>query len=496
MTWWNRPQLRDRDAIICDGAVRSGKTLALTCGFFLWSMASFDGCVFAICGKTVSALRRNVIIHLQQWLGEQFSVTEHRQDNKLTVRLGDRVNTYYLFGGQDEHSYTLIQGITLAGCLLDEVVLMPRSFVEQAVARCSEPGSKMWFSCNPGSKEHWFYKEWVCKAEGKNALYLHFTMDDNPGLSPKIRQRYARLYTGIFYRRYVLGQWCKAEGLVYDFDPDRHVCHDWESLSSTFDRQISTNLRWYISVDYGTRNPFSAGLWCVMDAGALPGTVRSSDDKQRLSCDLSAGTAGSAGLWCVVENRMQNAKCKMQNDTASVRSQGFMPPSVQGEGLGGLGRTVREAGPYGGERIPRDARNDRLGGAVAVRVAEFYYSGRDTGRMMTDEEYADALEELAGDRNIECVIIDPSAASLIAVLRKRGRFRVRRAKNAVLTGIRLVASLLQQGRLLFAPGCKDAIREFGLYSWEDDAARDAPRKENDHAMDEIRYFAMTVMNRN
>ena len=133
---------------------------------------------------------------------------------------------------------------------------------------------------------------------------------------------------------------------------------------------------------------------------------------------------------------------------------------------------------------------------VAVRVKEFYYSGRETGRMMTDEEYADALESLAGDRYIEGVIIDPSAASLIAVLRKRGRFRVRRAKNAVLPGIRLVSSLLQQGRLLFSPACKDTIREFSLYCWEDDESRDAPRKENDHAMDDIRYFAMSVMGRN
>ncbi len=417
MTWWNRPKLGEYDAIICDGAVRSGKTVSLCCGFFLWSMASFDGAVFAVCGKTVSALRRNIIIHLPFWLGPQFSVTEHRQDNKLTVRLGSRVNTYYLFGGQDEHSYTLIQGITLAGCLLDEVVLMPRSFVEQAVARCSEPGSKMWFSCNPASKEHWFYKEWVCKANAKNALYLHFTMGDNPGLSPEIRARYARLYTGLFYRRYVLGQWCKAEGLVYEFDEQHHLCH-----------HPPTTGRWYISVDYGTRNPFSAGLWCVVDAGALPG--------------------------------------------------GNIPQSPQ---------AVTAPFRQGGLERPQ---------AVAVRVKEFYYSGRDTGRMMTDEEYADALEELAGEKYIECVVIDPSAASLIAVLRKRGRFRVRRAKNAVLPGIRLVSSLLQQGKLLFSPDCKDTIREFSLYSWEDDHSRDAPRKENDHAMDDIRYFAMTVMGRN
>ena len=387
MTWWNRPGLRDRDAVICDGAVRSGKTMALCCGFFLWSMTCYRGAVFALCGKTVSSLRRNVVMELSRWLGGAFQITEHRQDNKLTVRLGNRVNTYYLFGGQDESAYMLIQGITLAGVLLDEAVLMPRSFVEQAVARCSVPGSKLWFSCNPGSKEHWFYREWICKRSQKNALYLHFTMGDNPGLSPAVRSRYDRLYTGVFYRRYVLGQWCKAEGLIYAFDENVHICH----------RPPETG-RWYISVDYGTQNPFSAGLWCV--------------------------------------------------------NQG-----------------------------------------VAVRVREFYHSGRDSGRTFTDEEYYAALEELAGDKPVEQVIVDPSAASFIAVIRRRGRFRVRRARNQVLPGIRLVSSLLQQGKLLIAPGCRDALREFSLYCWEDDPGQDVPRKENDHAMDDIRYFAMSVMGR-
>ena len=422
MTWWNQPGFRDRDGILCDGAVRSGKTMAICCGFFLWSMARFDGGVFAICGKTVSSLRRNIILQLHSWLGNLFSITEHRQDNCLTVRLGKRVNTYYLFGGQDESSYTLIQGITLAGVLLDEVVLMPRSFVEQAVARCSVEGSKVWFSCNPEGPEHWFCREWVEKAAEKNLLHLHFTMDDNPGLSEAVRSRYHRLYTGIFYRRYVLGQWCKAEGLVYDFDPAKHLCHSPPKAG-----------RWYISVDYGTYNAFSAGLWCVTE------------------------------------------ECKMPHPRPS-------------------GTPSREGG-----QIPSPLeRGDRKAvgvGSVAIRVREFYHSGRETGRLMTDSDYCKALLELAGDKPVEFVVIDPSAASMIAALRQQGHFRVRRARNAVLPGIRLVGSLLQQGRLLVCAGCKDTIREFSLYSWEDDPGRDVPKKENDHAMDDIRYFAMTVLGR-
>ena len=388
MTWWNRPKLSSFDAIICDGAVRSGKTVCMVVGFFLWSMARFDGKVFALCGKTVASLRRNVVIHLQQWLGGVVEVTEHRSDNRLEVRSTDgRKNTYYLFGGQDESSYMLIQGITLAGALLDEAVLMPRSFVEQTCARCSELGAKLWFNCNPSTPEHWFYREWLEKCREKKALRLHFTMADNPALPPEVRQRYERMYTGHFYRRYVLGQWCGAEGLVYDFDPKRHVTGDLPQAG-----------RYYISVDYGTQNPFSAGLWCVS-------------------------------------------------------------------------------------------------GNRAVRLREYYYNGREQGKMRTDAEYYRALEELAGDLPVEQVIIDPSAASFIAQVRKAGRFRVRRACNEVLPGIQLVAQLLQSGALQFSDSCKAAIREFSLYSWQPSGDRDLPLKENDHAMDEIRYFCMSVLRR-
>lgn len=385
MTWWNRPEYRELDGIICDGAVRSGKTVCLTDGFFLWSMASFQDQVFGLCGKTIGSLRRNITEHLADWLGGLFRFRFHSSQNKLTVTdAAGRKNTYYLFGGQDESAYQLIQGITLAGVLLDEVVLMSRSFVEQAVARCSVAGAKLWFSCNPEGPEHWFYKQWVLQAGQKRLLRLSMTMQDNPGLDPAVLERYRRLYTGVFYERYVLGRWVMAEGLVYGWKE--------EYLA----KALPVTGRYFISVDYGTRNPFSAGLWCV------------------------------------AENR-------------------------------------------------------------AYRLREFYYSGRDTGRMMTDEEYYRALVELAGECPVEQIIIDPSAASLIATIRQKGAFSVRRAKNAVLPGIRLVARLLQEGRLRFAPVCRDTIREFSLYRWQEDG--ELPVKENDHAMDDVRYFCTSVMAR-
>jgi len=388
MSWWNRPRLKEYDGILCDGAVRSGKTVCLSVGFFLWSMSSFRNQTFGLCGKTIGSLRRNIIDHLNRWLGGLFTIRHSRSENKLILcdRRGN-CNTYYLFGGQDESAAALIQGITLAGVLLDEAALMNRPFLEQACARCSVPGAKLWFSCNPEGSEHWFYREWVCKAEEKRLLHLHFTMEDNPGLEKAVRQRYERLYTGLFYKRFVLGQWCRAEGLVYDFDPERHVT-----------RELPKRGRFYISVDYGTMNPFSAGLWCV-------------------------------------------------------------------------------------------------DGEKAVRIREFYYNGRENSRMMTDREYAKALEKLAEGVAVEKVVVDPSAASFIAELRHRGRFSVRKARNAVLPGIRLTARYLQEGKLLIGEGCDNAIREFSQYRWQEGGETDAPCKENDHAMDEIRYFCTTVLAR-
>ncbi len=387
MTWWNRPSLERFDALICHGAVRSGKTMAMSIGFFLWSMSTFQNTTFALCGRSISALRRNVVSQLQTWLGGVYRITEKRSENLLLVRgPGDRENRYYLFGGQDESSYKDIQGITLAGAFLDEVALMDRTFVEQALARCSVAGSRLWFNCNPEGPEHWFYKEWILKAPQKGALTLHFTMADNPALDEKIRQRYQRLYTGVFYERYVAGRWCMAQGLIYDFSRDRHLTGNLPDQGD-----------YYISVDYGTQNPFSAGLWCVT-------------------------------------------------------------------------------------------------GGRAVRLREFYHNGRASGRQLTDQDYHEALVALAGGLPIRQLVIDPSAASMIALIRQKGIFPVRKAKNQVLPGIRLVASFLQLGCLQFSPDCRDAIREFGLYSWEP-GDREQPRKEQDHAMDDIRYFCATILQR-
>ncbi len=163
LTWWheNSPHA-NFDAIICDGAVRSGKTMCMSISFVAWTFSEFDDTSFAICGKTITSLKRNVITTLLPMLREiGFDCNERLSQNLIEISSGSRKNRFYLFGGRDESSASLIQGMTLGGVLLDEVALMPRSFVEQALARCSISGSKFWFNCNPENPMHWFYKNWI-----------------------------------------------------------------------------------------------------------------------------------------------------------------------------------------------------------------------------------------------------------------------------------------------------------------------------------------------
>ena len=251
LKWWKLPSFQTKDGLICDGSIRSGKTISMAIGFILWSMNTFDGQAFAICGRSIGALRRNVIVNLPVWLEGIFNVVERRGENKLIISLGGRSNTYYLFGGRDESSYTLIQGVTLAGVLFDEVALQPRSFVEQALARCSVAGSKFWFNCNPENPLHWFYQEWICRAKKHNVIYLHFTMDDNLSLDAAVRARYESMYSGVFYDRYIRGLWRTADGVIYDcFSSTENVYRELErpiGLYSTAER--------FIACDYGTANP-------------------------------------------------------------------------------------------------------------------------------------------------------------------------------------------------------------------------------------------------
>lgn len=256
--WWtDASPVKDADGIIADGAIRSGKTLCMSLSFIMWAMRNFNGYNFGMCGKTIGSFRRNVLAVLKQTLPARgYEFDDKRSDNLLVVRRGDVVNHFYIFGGKDESSQDLVQGITLAGVFFDEVALMPQSFVAQATARCSVSGSKFWFNCNPASPEHWFKRDWIDKQDIKQIKYLHFTMDDNLSLSEQIKRRYRAQYEGVFYERYILGRWVMAEGIIYDmFRRDKHVVR-LQDIADKLTRLC------YVSCDYGTQNATVFKMWC------------------------------------------------------------------------------------------------------------------------------------------------------------------------------------------------------------------------------------------
>lgn len=264
LEWWMPGSpYTDKDGIICDGSIRSGKTTVMSLSFIMWAMETFDGLNFAVCGKTIQSLRRNVIGQLKMMLlSRGYRVEEHRSENYMVIRMGAKENTFYLFGGKDEGSQDLIQGITLAGVFFDEVALMPESFVNQATGRCSVDGSKYWFNCNPESPSHYIKTEWIDKITEKNMIRVHFTMRDNPSLSQKVIERYERMYKGVFYDRFIRGLWVIAEGLVYGmFDKEKNIFHG----EYTYSPQSS----YYLSIDYGTMNPFAVGLMELQNSGRV-----------------------------------------------------------------------------------------------------------------------------------------------------------------------------------------------------------------------------------
>ena len=419
LTWWCKDSpVHDKDGIIADGAIRSGKTVSMSLSFAMWAMSTFNGQNFAMCGKTIGSFRRNVLFWLKLMLKSRgYSVIDRRADNLIIIRKGDTENYFYIFGGKDERSQDLIQGITLAGGFFDEGALMPESFVNQATGRCSVEGSKFWFNCNPDGPYHWFKVNWIDKSTGylgkerveqirkkaaeegkdpglKEILYLHFTMDDNLSLSEEIKARYRSMYIGVFFKRYILGLWAAAEGVIYDmFDPEKHV----KNIKEFF--QILVNGNRYVSCDYGTQNATVFLLW----------------------------NKGIDGKWYCIR--------------------------------------------------------------------EYYYSGRDKGKQKTDAEYADDLKKWLDGTRIKAMIVDPSAASFIAELRKRG-YKVIKANNDVLDGIRLVGMLLNLEMLIFSSSCTETIKEFASYIWDEKAAEhgeDKPVKQHDHGCDAVRYFVSTVL---
>lgn len=362
------------------GATRSGKTYL----DFRWIIPirireriGKDG-LAVILGVTKSTIERNVLEPMRNLYGDML-VGTISSDNTAWI-FGEKC---YCLGAEKVSQVSKIRGASIKYCYGDEVADWSEEVFALLKSRLDKEYSCFDGTFNPQYPDHWLKKFLDSNADIFSQTY---TIDDNPFLPESFKENLKKEYEGtVYYDRYILGLWVRAEGLVYPMFGDDCITQE---IPDTGD--------YYISIDYGTLNPFSAGLWCV------------------------------------------GKKC-------------------------------------------------------AVRIAEIYYRGREEKKQKTDEEYCDMVERLAGDKPIRAVVVDPSAASFIEALRRRSGFKVRHADNDVLNGIRTTSDFLRDGRIKIHAGCEDAIREFGLYRWDEKAESDRVVKENDHAMDEIRYMVMTVL---
>ena len=381
---------------ILHGSVRSGKTWISLVLWAFWMLTMPEDAAYLMVAKTLTSLRRNCLDLLETLVGK--SNFSYSLAAKQAVLFG---RTVYLEGVNDARAESKIRGMTLQGAYCDELTLFTQDFFTMLLSRLSMPEAKLFGTTNPDSPNHWLKSEYLDRSQELDLMEMRFTINDNEFLDPEYVRQLKREYTGVFYERFILGNWVIAEGLVYSmFSEKEHVVHVLPECCAHPEKGQG---EYYISVDYGTKNPFSAGLWCVSGGGA-------------------------------------------------------------------------------------------------TRIAEYYYDGRKSKKPRTDEEHYAALEKLirhevwnSGRRTVEsypiqCVVIDPSAASMIECIRRHGSFSVRAAKNDVIPGIGITGSLLAAGKLKIHADCKDCIREFGIYSWDEKAKGDQVIKENDHAMDDTRYF--------
>ncbi len=362
------------------GATRSGKTYL----DFKWIIplrirerAGKDG-LAVILGVTKSTIERNVLEPMRNLYGDKL-VGTISSDNTAWI-FGEKC---YCLGAEKVSQVSKIRGASIKYCYGDEVADWSEEVFALLKSRLDKEYSYFDGTYNPQYPNHWLKRFLDSDADIFSQVY---TIDDNPFLPPSFVENLKKEYAGtVFYDRYILGKWTLAEGLVYPMFGDSCIVQD---IPDTGD--------YYISIDYGTHNPFSAGLWCV---------------------------------------------------------------------------TKTEA----------------------VRIGEYYYCGREERKEKTPEEYYSEVKRLAGGRDIKCLIVDPSADAFIATVKKHHEFKVRGAVNDVLPGIQTTAEMIASGKLKIHESCEDAIREFGLYRWDEKAESDRVVKENDHAMDEIRYMVMTVL---
>lgn len=364
------------------GATRSGKTyldVRWIIPMRIRERIGLDG-LSVILGVTKSTIERNILAPMRSIYGEEL-VGGISSDNTVML-FGEKC---YALGAEKVTQVSKIRGCSVKYCYGDEVADWDEEVFALLKSRLDREYSVFDGTYNPQYPGHWLKKFLDSGADLYSQVYALW---DNPFLPPQFRENLMKEYAGtVYYDRYILGRWVLAEGLVYDFGEANIVDEIPDGMEEGGE--------YCISVDYGTMNPFSAGLWLMK-------------------------------------------------------------------------------------------------GENAVRIDEYYHNGRDSRTLLTDEDYCDAVEKLADGREIAKVIVDPSAASFIAALKRRG-FRVKKAKNEVFDGIRRVAVCLAGGNVKIMRSCADCIREFGLYRWDADSGEDRVIKENDHAMDDVRYFVSTVL---
>jgi len=364
---------------IKEGATRSGKTYL---DYFLIPRrirACKGSGLIVLLGNTKGTLERNILEPMRSIWGDE-----------LVGGIGSD-NTVMLFGkkchalGADKVTQvSKLQGAGIEYCYGDEITTWNEEVFSMLKSRLDKPTSVFDGTCNPDGPNHWLLKFLNSDAD---IFRQHYTIYDNPNLSPQFIENLEREYSGtVYYDRFILGRWALAEGLIYPmFKKELHITDD-----------LPNSGKYYVSVDYGTLNPCSMGLWCIA-------------------------------------------------------------------------------------------------GKKAYRIKEFYYSGRENSKLLTDEEYYKELEKLTENIPVQYVVVDPSAASFIETIRRHGRFSVKKAKNDVLDGIRYTAGLISSGKILLSDDCKNILREFEEYCWDTQETEDKPIKQNDHAMDDMRYFCYTVL---
>jgi PBSX family phage terminase large subunit len=251
---------------LAEGAIRSGKTAS---GLLRWLMYLADpkmprGGDLVVTAKTYDTAVRNIFNPLRDpaLFGPLAKATSYTRGAPTATILGVPVEVITF---NDERAEARLRGMTCRGAYVDEWSLMPRSFHEQLLGRCSVDGSQVFGNTNPDNPRHWLMTEGIAEARPGGRLagdwyVLKFMLDDNPVLSEKVKARYRRQYTGLYYRRNILGEWTKAEGVIYDmWDPARHVVKTLPGIT-----------RWVaLGVDYGTVNPFAGLLLGVGVDGRL-----------------------------------------------------------------------------------------------------------------------------------------------------------------------------------------------------------------------------------